>query len=339
MRVFIAGGTGLIGRYLAKDLLAAGHQPVILSRHADAVRRDRTMWPYRSSRAIRPSRASGRRRSTAATRSSTWPVTTSSPNAGTPKIKHKIRDSRVHSAENLVAAIKNATSRPKVFVQGSAIGFYGPQGDEELDRVEPVRHRFPGGRLPGVRGGRRHSIEPLGVRRAIVRTGIVLAPGAGALKIMTPIFKLGPGTPIGSGGGLLAKGDQWMSWIHIDDIVGIFSLGVENDGASGPVNGTAPEPGAQRRIRQDVFRRAQEAATRRGGFIVPVRAARTQCSGSCWAKWPSVITTGQKVLPSEGAGPGLCFKYPHLAEALRGRRHAGATAARVAPPAAGRAHH
>ncbi len=81
-----------------------------------------------------------------------------------------------------------------------------------------------------------------GVRRAIVRTGIVLAPGAGALKIMTPLFKLGPGVPIGSSGGFVAHGQQWMSWIHIDDIVGIFRLALENAEPSGPLNGTAPEP-------------------------------------------------------------------------------------------------
>ena len=222
MRVFIAGGTGLIGRYLAKDLLAAGHQPVILSRHADAVRRDRTMWPYRSSRAILPTPGQWQEQvdgCDAVVNLAGHDIFTERWNA---EVKHKIRDSRVHSAENLVAAIKNATSRPKVFVQGSAIGFYGPQGDEELTESSPSGNDFLAVVCRECEDAST-SIEPLGVRRAVVRTGIVLAPGAGALKIMTPIFKLGPGAPIGSGGGPVGKGDQWMSWIHIDDIVGIFS--------------------------------------------------------------------------------------------------------------------
>jgi len=314
MRVFIAGGTGLIGRHLVKDLLAAGHQPVILSRHADAVRRDRTMWPY----TVVPGDP---------TEPGKWQeqvdgcdavvnlaghgIFTERWNAD---VKRKIRDSRLHSAENLVDAIKNATSRPKVFVQGSAIGFYGPQGDEELTESSPSGNDFLAVVCRECEDAST-SIEALGVRRAVVRTGIVLAPGAGALKIMTPIFKLGPGAPIGSGGGPVGKGEQWMSWIHIDDIVGIFKLSVENDGASGPVNGTAPEP-----VRNAEFAKTFSAVLKKPytpwRFYVPV-GPPDQILRLVLGEVATAVTTGQRVLPAKALALGYRFKYPHIAEALK----------------------
>jgi hypothetical protein len=155
----------------------------------------------------------------------------------------------------------------------------------------------------------------MGVRRAIVRTGIVLAPGAGALAIMTPIFKLGPGAPIGSAGGLVGKGEQWMSWIHVDDIVGIFRLSIDNEGASGPLNGTAPDP-----VQNSEFAKTFSSVLKKPytpwRFYLPfgppdglLRLALGEVS--------TVITTGQRVLPAKPLALGYRFKYPQLAEALR----------------------
>ena len=243
MRVMIAGGSGLIGRNLAKSLLDGGHQPLILSRNADQLRRQPDMWPFQ----IVPGDP---------TTSGRWQEQVDGCDAvvnlaghnifegrWNAEIKRKIRDSRVHSAENLVAAIKQCSSRPKVYVQGSAIGFYGPQKDQELTESSPSGTDFLAVVCREVEEVS-HSLESIGVRRAMVRTGVVLAAGEGALKIMTPIFKMGPGAPVGSQGGLVASGQQWMSWIHIDDIAGIFQLAVENDGAVGTDqwDGTKPGP-------------------------------------------------------------------------------------------------
>ena len=251
MRVLIAGGSGLIGRHLSRALLDGGHQPIILSRDADHLRRDPSMWPFQ---VIAGDPATSGR----------WQEHVDGCDAvvnlaghnifdgrWNPEIKRKIRDSRVHSAENLIAAIKQASSRPKAYIQGSAIGFYGPQKDQELTESSPSGTDFLAVVCRECEEVS-HALETLGVRRCIVRTGIVLAPSGGALKIMTPIFKLGPGAPIGSGGGMIASGQQWMSWIHIDDIAGIFQFAVQNDGAIGPINGTAPS-GPERRILQNVL--------------------------------------------------------------------------------------
>ena len=126
----------------------------------------------------RPHRAgTGKKRSTAATRSSTLPVMAIFTDRWNAEVKRKIRDSRVHSAENLVDGDQKRPARPKVFVQGSAIGFYGPHGDEELTESSPSGNDFLAVVCRECEDVSR-SIESLGVRRAIVRTGIVLAPGA-----------------------------------------------------------------------------------------------------------------------------------------------------------------
>jgi uncharacterized protein len=314
MRVFVAGGSGLIGRHLAKTLLDAGHQPVLLSRNADAVRRDRSMWPY----TVIPGDPTEPGRWQDAVDGCDAVVNLAGHGIFTERwnaaVKRKIRDSRVHSAENLVTAIKDSRSRPKVYVQGSAIGFYGPHGDDELTESSPSGNDFLAvvcRECEDVSS----AIESLGVRRAMVRTGIVLAPGAGALKIMTPIFKLGPGAPIGSGGGPVGKGDQWMSWIHIDDIAGIFKLSVENDGASGPVNGTAPNP----------VRNAEFAKTFSGVLKKPYTPWRVFVPVGppdgmlrlVLGEVATIVTTGQKVLPTKALSLGFKFKYPHITEALR----------------------
>jgi uncharacterized protein len=313
-RVLIAGGSGLIGRQLAKSLLNAGHEPVILSRHADAVRRDPDMWAYQ----VIPGDP---------TKAGQWQEAVDGCDAvvnlaghgifsqrWNTEVKRKIRDSRIYSAENLVTAIKNAQTRPKVFVQGSAIGYYGPHGDESLTESSPSGNDFLAVVCRECEDVSR-SIESLGVRRAVVRTGIVLAPKAGALQIMTPIFKIGPGAPIGSAGGLVGKGDQWMSWIHIDDIVGIFRLSIEHEGASGPLNGTAPNP-----VRNSEFAKTFSSVLKKPytpwRFYLPLGPPDGMLRLAL-GEVATIVTTGQKVLPEKPLALGYYFKYPQISEALR----------------------
>ena len=329
MRVLIAGGSGLIGRQLARVLLDGGHQPVILSRNADHLRREPSMWPYQII-AGDPTTAG---RWQEEVNGCDVVVNVAGHNIFADRwnaeIKRKIRDSRVHSAENLVAAIKQARSRPKAYIQGSAIGFYGPQKDQEITESSPSGTDF----LAVVCRECEEvsdSLESVGVRRAMVRTGIVLAPRAGALKIMTPIFKLGPGAPIGSGGGAFADGKQWMSWIHIDDITGIFQLAVENDGAVGPINGTAPNP-----VRNAEFAKTFSHVLRTRftpwRVFVPLGPPDGLLKLAL-GQVASIITTGQRVLPAKALALGYQFKYPQLADALR------AIFTRVEPPAKAAGH-
>ncbi len=315
MRVFITGGSGLIGRNLARALRESGHHPVILSRRADEIRRDPSMWAYQ----VVPGDPTTSGRWQEEVDGCDAVVNLAGHNLFAERwntaVKAKIRDSRVYAAQQVVAAIRQAQSRPKVLVQGSAIGIYGPQGDQELTEASPPGSDF----LARVCRETEEATEPLdglGVRRAMVRTGIVLAHDEGALKIMTPIFKLGPGAPIGSGGRLgPAKGEQWMSWIHIDDIVGLFKLGVENTGADGPINGTAPHP-----IRNAEFAKTFSGVLRNRltpwRFYLPVGPPDAMLR-VVLGEVAQVITSGQRVLPAKALALGYAFRYPDLEGALR----------------------
>jgi NAD dependent epimerase/dehydratase family enzyme len=132
---------------------------------------------------------------------------------------------------------------------------------------------------------------------------------------MTPIFKVGPGAPIGSGGGLFAKGQQWMSWVHIDDIAGIFRLAVENADASGPINGTAPDP-----VRNAEFSKTLSSVLRKPHtfwrFFVPIGPPDVMIQ-LMLGEVAGVITAGQKVLPKRAQALGYYYKFPYLADALR----------------------
>jgi uncharacterized protein (TIGR01777 family) len=315
MKVFITGGTGLIGRHLASKLLQAGNQPVILSRHSDAVRRKPEFREYQVVQG--DPTTEGRWQESvdgcdAVVNLAGHNLFTQRWNTET---KRKIRDSRVHAADHVVAAIKRARNRPKVLVQASAIGFYGPHADEELTEPSPSGSDF----LAVVCREWEQACDPveaLGVRRCCVRVGVVLAPAAGALALMTPIFKSLPGAPIGSGGTLgPGRGQQWMSWIHIDDIAGIFQFAIENQQAAGPINGTAPYA-----VRNAEFSRTLSRVLRKPytpwRFYVPIgppdallRLVLGEVAG--------VITTGQKVLPAKVQSLGYHFEHPELAEALR----------------------
>ncbi|HZW31740.1 MAG TPA: TIGR01777 family oxidoreductase [Isosphaeraceae bacterium] len=330
MRIFITGGSGLIGRNLARALVENGHQPVILSRNSDRVRRNPEMWPYQVIQGdpTQPGRWQSEVDGCDAV------VNLAGHNLFAERwnaaVKAKIRDSRVHAAEQIVAAIQQARRRPKILVQGSAIGFYGAHGDEELTEASPSGSDF----LAVVCRETEDvsaAVESLDVRRAVVRTGIVLARNEGALRFMTPIFKVLPGAPIGSKGGLgWATGQQWMSWIHLDDIVGVFRLAIDHDEAAGPLNGTAPHPVRNLEFAKTFSRVLRKPAT-------PWRVALPFGPPDLMLQLmlgevASVITTGQKVLPAKVLALGYAFRYPNLEGALR------ALFSKTRPPAQAPAH-
>jgi uncharacterized protein (TIGR01777 family) len=314
MRVFITGGTGLIGRNLARELRETGHHPIILSRRADEVRRDPAMWAYQ----VVPGDPTTPGRWQDEVDGCDAVVNLAGHNIFAKRwstaVKATIRDSRVHAAEQMLAAIRQAQAKPKVYVQGSAIGYYGPHGDEELTEASPPGSDFLA-RVCRETEEISEALEGMGVRRAVVRTGIVLAPNEGALKIMTPIFKLGPGAPIGSGGGFFAHGEQWMSWIHIDDIVSIFKLAVENAGVLGPLNGTSPNP-----VRNAEFAKTFSAVLRKRltpwRFYLPVGPPDLLLR-AVMGEVATVVATGQRVLPTKPQSLGYRFRYPELSGALR----------------------
>jgi uncharacterized protein (TIGR01777 family) len=312
MRVFLTGGTGMIGRRIVQRLVARGDEPMILSRKADEARRNKAM---RSLRFIQGD----------PTIPGAWEEAIDGCDAvinlaghnifaqrWTPEVKHLIRDSRVFATERLVKAIAGASEKPKVLVQASAIGYYGPREDEEITEQSPPGSDF----MARVCREWEDAAEPaagLGVRLAKIRTGVVLAKGEGALAVMTPIFKYIPGgsAPVGSGKSPfgLGRGQQWMSWIHLDDIAGIFLTALDNPAASGPINGTAPNP-----VRNSEFSKTLAKVLWRPP--VPVGPPDVMLK-LLLGEVADVVTKGQKVLPVKALELGYRFEYPTLLEALQ----------------------
>ncbi len=316
MRVFLTGGTGLIGRQLVRSLIDRGDQPVILTRHADKAR-------------LKPSLKGAEIVQGDPNVNGNWDRAVDGCDAvinlaghnifaqrWNAEVKQTIRDSRVHATENVVGAISRATAPPKVLVQASAIGYYGTHGDEELTESSPPGDDFMAHVCREWEDAAK-PVESLGARLATIRTGIVLAKGEGALGTMTPIFKLGPGTPVGNEGKLLspAKGRQWMSWIHLDDIVGIYLLALDKPEATGPINGTAPNPRRNVEFSRILSKTLWKPYAPWRVFLPfgPPDLMLQLALGEV----AEVVTKGQKVLPKRARELGYTFRFSHLEDALR----------------------
>ena len=148
----------------------------------------------------------------------------------------------------------------------------------------------------------------MGVRRAIAPRASCWLTAKARLRIMTPLFKLGPGVPIGSGNGLVAA-SQWMSWIHLDNVVGVFQLAVENEAASGPINGTSPHPVTNAEFARAPFRRYSVNHTLRWRVYLPFGPPDAMLK-LILGEVAGVITTGQRVRPAKALALGYSFKYP-----------------------------
>jgi uncharacterized protein (TIGR01777 family) len=213
--------------------------------------------------------------------------------------KRRIRSSRELGTRNLVAGIEAADPRPRALVSASAVGYYGPHGDELLDEQAPAGGDFLAEVCVAWEREARRAAE-LGLRVVNVRTGVVLARGGGALAKMLPFFKLGVGGPV-------AGGDQYLPWIHVDDVVGIYLAALDGEDWHGPVNATAPNPVTNR-----TFSRALGRVLRRPAFApVPGLAVR-----ALYGEMAEIVTKGQRVVPRRAQELGYIFGYSDLDEAM-----------------------
>ncbi|RMG99049.1 MAG: TIGR01777 family protein, partial [Chloroflexi bacterium] len=240
MRVIITGGTGLIGRALTNSLANDGHELIILSRQPDRYKGQITnanlvawdgktavSWQHLADGADAIVNLAG-----ASIASGRW----------TPTRKQLIRQSRVQAGQAITQAITAATQKPRVVIQASAVGYYGPCGHETITEDSPVGHDF----LANVCQEWEEStavLETMGVRRAIIRTGIVLSLAGGALPRLVLPYRLFIGGPLGNG-------RQYMPWIHIADEIRAIRFLIEQENASGPFNLTAPVPLTNREFGQ-----------------------------------------------------------------------------------------
>jgi uncharacterized protein len=298
MKVLVTGATGLIGSALCDALLARDDDVVGLTRD-----------PARSGRA-RPG-----------VDWHAWEPTLERPPAAvfdgveavvnlvgekinqrwTEEAKQRIMESRRTATHNLVGTIAGLERRPRVLVSQSAVGYYGNRGDAVVDESVGPGSSFDAEVVEAWEQAARE-IESEEVRLVMTRTGQVLDPDGGLLaELLTP-FKLGVGGPI-------AGGEQYLSWIHRDDEVGLLLWALDSDEVSGAINATSPNPATNRDFSKALGRAVgRPAVVPVPGFVLDLKFGR---------EFGGVLRGGQRVIPKRAQELGFEFKHPELDEALR----------------------
>lgn len=301
MRLAITGGTGFIGQALCERLAGSGHGVTVLTRDVARARgrlpSQVSPLPWTAADGVSSVLTKALEESDAVINLAGEPVA-----AGrwTTDRKAAMRNSRVGTTTALVAALSQLRRRPTVLVSASAIGYYGPRGDEPLTEEATSGTGFLAELCREWEAAAR-AAEPLGIRVVLPRIGVVLGPG-GALAHMLPAFRMGLGGPIG-------HGRQWMSWIHRSDLVQLLSALLTQD-IHGPVNATAPEPVTNREFSRALGRALHRPAWARVPGLV-LRILFGQMA-------EELLLTGQRVVPRRAEAMGFRFQYPTLEEALRG---------------------
>ncbi|QJD60320.1 TIGR01777 family protein [Pseudomonas sp. gcc21] len=292
MHVLLTGGTGLVGRALCHRLLAQGHQVSVWSRRPEQVR------------ALCGSevRGVGRLEQLDAVPLDAVINLAGAPIADrrwTPQRKAQLWSSRVSLTEHLVDWMGSLKNRPSVMISGSAVGWYGDGGEAELTEDSAANRQYAHTLCDAWEAAARRASSH-GIRVCVVRTGLVLAPGGGFLQRLLTPFSLGLGGPIGSG-------RQYMSWIHIEDEVGIILHLLHHPDCKGIYNATAPEP-----VTNKTFSRALGRTLHRPAFLpvpgIALKAALGEMS--------VLLLTGQRVLPARITEAGYSFRHAALEAAL-----------------------
>lgn len=301
MQIVVTGATGFVGRPLCAALLKEGHELTVLSRDAAKVRQA-------FGEKVKAAAWDKEGKSVLSTADAVIHLAGESVGGGrwTPAFKQKILDSRVKTSRQLVETIANAEHRPAVLVSASAVGYYGDRGDEDITEASTSGNGFLA-EVCRVWEAEVQKAEPLGVRVVRMRLGIVLGKGGALQQMLYPLpipispWKLGLG-------GRLGSGKQWMPWVHLDDVVGLFQWAMTNPNISGAVNVTAPEP-----VRNAEFAHTLGRALHRPAIVpVPAFALRLMLG-----EFADSVLTGQKALPTVAASQGYEFRYRTLAAALK----------------------
>jgi uncharacterized protein (TIGR01777 family) len=286
----ITGGSGFIGSALSRSLVADGQRVTVLTRN---IARARPRLPA----AV----ALIERLDAAGDVDAVVNLAGENLAAGrwTPARKREFVDSRIGITRRVVDWMASLKQRPRVLVSGSAIGWYGTRGDEQLAEDAKPGDDFSAHLCRDWESAARGADE-LGVRVCLLRTGIVLDNDGGALKQMLLPFRLGLGGPMGDG-------RQWMSWVARADIVALVRRLVDNAGARGAYNGTAPAP-----VTNAEFARTLGAALHRPALLpTPAFALKI-----LFGEMADILLTGQRVVPRRATAEGFAFKYPDLTSTL-----------------------
>lgn len=288
MNIGLTGATGFIGRKIADIALRRGHEIIAFSRNPSSripgceMRRFSLDEPLDITGCDAIIHLAGE------------PVM----GLWTREKKRKIRESRVVGTRRVVEAINASENPPEVFVCGSAIGFYGEAGDTEIMESAPAGSGFLAETALAWEAEATKTHPD--TRVVLLRTGIVLGKGGGALAAMTPVFRAGLGGQIGNG-------RQYMSWIHLEDEAMLALFAVENLDIRGPINATAPWP-----VRNGEFTRQLAKVLRRPAlFRVPAFALRAL------GDFSQELLGSKRVVPATATEHGFRFRYPELEPALK----------------------
>ncbi|AQU84638.1 MAG: TIGR01777 family oxidoreductase [Halomonas sp.] len=296
MRVLITGGSGFVGQRLCQQLIALGHQVQVVSRTPHSVRNrlPATCDIRDSAQAFVDAPADAlvnlAGESIAAKR---W----------SDNQKNELIRSRLESTVQLVALCEqlqaNSQPLPRVMVSGSAMGYYGDQGNKVVDETTPPNDEFAH-RLCEQWEAAAKPVEALGVRLALLRTGLVLDAGGGSLQKMLPPFKLGLG-------GRFGDGKQFMPWIHRDDLVAAIVFLLNESSLSGAFNGSAPYPVTNEEFTKVLAKQLHRPA------VLPVPAFALKAG---LGEMSQLLLTGADMRPARLVEAGFTFQYPTLDKAL-----------------------
>jgi uncharacterized protein (TIGR01777 family) len=297
MNVTLTGATGLLGAALVRALRERGDAVTVLSRDPDRARAalgDVEAHAWQPLKEHAPAAALTGRDAVlhlaGETVAQRW----------TDASRRAIRDSREIGTRNLVAGIGAADQRPRALVSASAVGYYGPRGDEPIAEDAAPGDDFLARVCVAWEREASRAAEH-GLRVAVLRTGVVLDEEGGALAKMLPFFRLGIGGPV-------AGGRQYLPWIHAEDIVGLYLAALDDGAWEGAINACAPEPATNRD-----FSRALGRALHRPAFApVPGFAVRL-----LYGDMAEIVTTGQRAVPMRALERGHAFRHTDLEEALR----------------------
>jgi uncharacterized protein (TIGR01777 family) len=298
MRVLITGATGTIGLAVADALRARGDQVIALSR--DPERGQRVLGAGAEVHAwANPTREPPPAQALSGADAVIHLLGEPIAQRWSDEAKQRIRDSRVEGTKQLVQALNALpeTERPKALVSQSAVGYYGPRGDAPLDEHSSAGHDYL---AEVVIAWEHEAAAAAGIRVAYTRTGVVLSPSGGALTKMLPFFRLGVGGPV-------AGGKQYVPWIHLDDVVGGLLWCADDQGATGPVNLTAPNPVTN----AELSRALGQVLGRPAVLPVPGFAVKL-----LYGEMAEIVISGQRALPARLSELGYQFRHTEVQAAL-----------------------
>ena len=291
MNLLITGGTGFIGSSLCSRLLKNNNNLTLLTRHPELIKA-----PVKAITALEQLKVD-----------MNFDIVINL--AGEPiadkrwnnKQKERILTSRIGITQQLITFLEKVTNKPKLLINGSAIGYYGiSKTNNPIDESSAGDESFSS-KLCQQWEAVALQAEAIGIRTCLLRTGIVLGKGGGALKKMSLPFKFGFGGRIGNG-------EQWMSWIHLDDLIGIILYCIEDDKLSGAINGTSPNP-----VTNQVFTRTLGTVLKRPTILPMPETVIKLLMGQMGEE---LLLSGKRILPTKILDAGYLFQYEKLEDAL-----------------------